>query len=438
MISAAFPPTGGPGVQRSVKFAKYLPVFGWQPTVWAAEPLVGLPQDETLLRDIPADVEVHRRPSRQSRPVQPTWLARIASWASEGPTVKSDHPDEMITWARGSLPRVRELIAQRGIHAIYSTFSPASNHWLALEIKKATGLPWVADFRDLWTDDYRYVAADAGQQVADRALEQEILDTADAVIGVSAKQTDVLASHLHSSRSKFFTITNGFDPADFQGVQRARTNEGPWVIAHVGRLDRWRACDAWFDGLREFVKSIDDASGRCVIRIMGHATAAVQERLRATGANCQFRPYGLHDEAIQEMHDADALLLLVPDGPNAESVIPAKLFEYLAARKPILVVGPRGGECEFIVQEYAAGRAVGFDAAAVSGGLHKLYGDWKANRCAAGASVDRLSVFSRRELTGSLAAILDRLCPSNRQESGRDNIEKRLGARPSIQFAEST
>lgn len=426
MITAAFPPTGGPGVQRSVKFVKYLPKCGWLPTVWAAEPLHGLPRDDTLLHDVPTTVTVLRRPIRIANPRKLTPWVRLQQWIEGDTTVRPDHPDELIGWARESIDALLELIADREIDALYSTFSPASNHWLAMEIGRVTGLPWVADFRDLWTDDYRYTAPTSLQREADRALEQKILETADAVIGVSSRQTAVLASHAENAREKFVTITNGFDPDDFRGIRRQRSETTKWIIAHVGRMDRWRACSAWFDGLREFLQGNAEAKSRCVLNVMGHASREVQDQLRQTGVTCNFLPYATHREAIQEMCDADTLLLLVPDGRNADSVIPAKLFEYLASSRPILVVGPEGGECQKIVSALHGGCTVGFHAPDVADALESMFQEWKGGNRQWGAASAALQPFARPSQAGQLAEILDRISTFEHSKTARAALKPRF------------
>lgn len=438
MISAAFPPTGGPGVQRSVKFCKYLPQVGWHPTVWAADPLEGFPQDETLLNEVPDGVNVLRRSyGMGSAKIKSLWVL-VRNLVEERSMAPCNHPDELIGWARQSLHEVRRLVHEQQIDAVYSTFSPGSNHWLGMQIQRAAGLPWIADFRDLWTDDYRYAPRSARDRAADRALEQEILEAADAVIGVSPRQTAILAAHVPHEVEKFVTITNGFDPDDFQGMERRRPEDGQWVVAHVGRLDRWRACDAWFDGLREFVQSNPEARARSVVKVMGHVSREVRDRLNETGAVCCFASYGSHRQAIQEMHDADALLLLVPDGPNADSVIPAKLFEYLASRRPILVVGPIGGECQHIVNDAQAGRAVNFNGREVSDALGAMFQDWKGGQGTGRTSPAALDAFSRRSQAQQLAAVLDRIVSRRPVQIGSGNAEIAGSAHELLGLMEAT
>jgi len=423
LVACAFPPTGGSGVQRSAQFAKYLPRCGWLPTVWTVDGLEGMPQDPTLLSDLPEEVTVHaRQDGGRFRGVR-SWLRRVSNgdgiapnlgqaigWRLEARLARAGMPDRYSSWARASLRPLCRLIRDQRIDAIYSTFSPPSNHLLGLLLRKKTNLPWVADFRDLWTDDYRYCESSPKRQAAHHRLEQQILETADAVVGVSHRQTAILAGHVPKRRHRFLTITNGFDPSDFPPTDISPSNgRKRFVLAHVGRFDHWRANDDWFAGLRRFVTQLGLDREQFVLRLVGHVSSVTREKIRATGVESAFTGYVSHGEAMREMRSADALLLNVPQGRNAASVIPAKLFEYLAAQRPILVVGPAGGECEAIVRSCKAGLSVGFDERAIAGALSELYGAWRTERPVPGCPRDRLEPYSRITLTGKLAAVLDQL-----------------------------
>jgi glycosyltransferase involved in cell wall biosynthesis len=437
MIACAFPPTGGSGVQRSAKFAKYLPSFGWLPTVWTIDALDGLPRDAALLEDLPPEVTVHaqhwdhRRHGTRDlihRAAEAggitSRLAQAVDWRVDAWLASVDRgslPDQYISWAKAGVEPLCRLIDEEGVDAVYSTFGPPSNHWLGLMLKQRTNLPWVADFRDLWTDDYRYVETAPTRRAAHRRLEQEVLEAADVVVGVAERQTAILADHVPPLRHKFVTITNGYDPQDFgivrqeAGLRTPEADADPswrrdrFVLAHVGRLDRWRTNDAWFSGLRRFVECLGSERDRILFRIVGHANARTRADLDATGVPYTHTAYVPHGDAVREMRSADVLLLNVPHGRNAESVIPAKLFEYLAAQHPILVVGPPGGECESIVLASRAGRAVGFDEHAIAAALCDLYDAWRAGRPIPGCSTSRLEPFSRVTLTQRLASIIDGL-----------------------------
>lgn len=426
LISAAFPPTGGPGVQRVTKFAKYLPALGWRPIVWTASQLAGLPLDPTLLTDLPSDLAIHSIPARGlTRSLRRSLrgmvcgrgigasFARTIDWRLEALEANRSRPDDCASWARASVRPVSKIIEREAVDAILSTSPAPSNHMLALAVKRSTGLPWLADFRDLWTDDYRYLVESPSRRLAERNLEQEILESADVVIGVTERQTEILAGHLPGKSDKFVTITNGFDPADFErtdGIEvPGEPRDKPFTLAHVGRFDCWRSGDALVEGLKRFVDELRADRDCFELRIVGHCGRSAATRLQKTGVRCVFTGYVSHSQAIGEMTRADALLLSVPDGPNAESVIPAKLFEYLASRRPILVVGPENGECERIVRSCGCGLTVTFSEESIAAALAETFAAWRSGQPISGCPVSKLAPFSRIELTGKLADLLNGL-----------------------------
>ena len=439
MLAAAFPPTGGAGVQRSVKFAKYLPRVGWLPTVWTVDRIDGLPEDPTLLADLPEDVMVQRSVRAGSlrawhRRIRNRGSSRFAGaleWRLRRFLSRQPWPDDYVGWARASVQPLVRLIAEQSIDVIYSTFSPASNHLLGLALKRRTGLPWVADFRDLWTDDLRYREPGARRHRANRRLESKILEFADAVVGVTPRQTAILAEHLPDRRRKFVTITNGFDPADFEVKEASRpAAQGKFVLAFVGRFDRRRADDRLLAGLQRFAAEVGTQGDRFVFRVVGHADKVTLGKLRSSGVDHVFTGYRPHAEAIDEMRAADALLISTEaTGPNATSVINGKLFEYLASGRPILVVGPEGGECERIVRSCGAGLTVGFDADEIAGALRTLFRAWQQGRPTTGCQPHRLGPYSRITLARNLGSVLDRLVvrnsPATSDETAREEVVAR-------------
>ncbi len=437
MIAFAFPPSGGSGVQRSAKFAKYLPQFGWLPTVWTAAEVDGLPLDPTLCNDLPPEVVVcprsagsgilaMRRSLRgfvnaragEGLTAVASRFAKAIDWRLEAWQAATSLPDDGIAWARRSVGPLIGQIRTENYAVIYSTYSPASNHWLALELKRRTNLPWVADFRDLWTDDCRYREPAPDRRAAHRRLEQEILESADAVIAVSERQRKILADHVPGQCDKFITITNGFDPADFenQTVDEAKT-DSRFVLAFVGRFQLAQTKPELFEGLRLFVERLGDQKSRFLLRVVGYASKSAQERLRATGMECEFVDYVAHPEAIRIMRSADALLLKVPAGANGDSVIAGKLFEYLASQRPILAIGPQGGECERIVHSCSAGLTAHFDETAIAGALVQLFEAWSDGRPIPGCVSDGLDAYNRIELTRRLAAVFERLAGRRSQQA---------------------
>lgn len=443
MIAYAFPPTGGPGVQRPAKFAKYLPQFEWTPIVWTASLVPGLPIDYSLCKELPESVGVHTpQPVRSvltaarrsltafagsAIPSAARRVTQAVEWRLAART--NEETDPSTAWARRSLQPLVELVQHEKPHILWSTYSPASNHRMALHLKCRFGLPWVADFRDLWIDDCRYRQPSPANRAADARLQQEILEQADVVVGVSPQQTQVLAAHLPAESHKFVTITNGFDPDDFAAAVPSESPQRSFRIVYTGRLDRVRAHRQLIDGLRCFAAEMARIGERCTLRIAGHAGDWLLNQLRAAPLDLKFDGYLSHPEAIAAMRSADVLLLPMPGGRNAETIISGKVFEYLAAGKPILVVGPKDCECARIINECSTGTAVTFHSAAVSAALRQLHADWRAGQPLPQCPPERLGQFSRLELTERLADIFNELCPARGSRAKR-GVKIMAGAAP--------
>lgn len=430
IVAAAFPPTGGPGVQRAAKFAKYLPQNGWEPIVWSLDRMDDFPLDESLANDLPEDVTVirtrptwrgglrvcaadHRGTKSAAASVQTNFASRLLRWRRE-----RLFPDKYISWARASIGPLLELLTRERIDAVLTTFSPASNHWIGLQLKQRTGIPWIADFRDLWTDDYRYEPTSVRRHRADRALESAIVTKADRVIGVTPSQTALLAGRCPEDSRKFRTLPNGYDPDDFtpfqdDGCNRNEIDSSPssersYTVAYVGRLDVRRCPDALIAGLARATRDMANQGRSLTFRVAGHISAATRQRIDSAGIRLDFAGYVDHHQAIAEMHRADLLVACVPELKNADTTIPAKLFEYLASNRPILFVGPPDGEAARLIQRFDGGTAVATDAAAVAEAMSCLLVN-EDNPSAARIRPRNLARFARRSQAATLAEFLNEI-----------------------------
>lgn len=436
MICSAFPPTGGAGVQRSAKFAKFLPQFGWKPIVWSCRHLASLPRDASLLAELPPDLD-HRA---QSGWDTSSWPARTGELAAatakllrqgdaraDGVRWRANRlmrglvecivPDEQGLWALGSLGTLRRVVLREHIDVIYSTHSPPSNHLLAWRLKLATRVPWVSDYRDLWTDDCWYPFADGPRwrRTADRFLETRFLRDADAVVGVSPDQTRILADRIPQERYKCVTVTNGADLDDFAGLDRpsARRAVGydaghdhRFVLAHVGRFTSERVTPEMLDGFAKLIDWLRVRKNQFELRIVGWMSEQMHRQLRATGIQFTAIGYVSHDRAVREMVAADALLLQYPPRPNADTAISGKLFEYFAARRPILVIAPASSATRKLTLACEAGIAADPDAESVCSALRALWERWQSATLGDGCPSERLAPYTRRHVTGELARVL--------------------------------
>lgn len=409
LVSYLFPPTGGAGVQRALKWVKYLPSHGWRATVLTTASGWYPAKDPTLAKDIPSGTRVIR--ARDPGLLRFAAAGLEAARVPRAPSVLG-FPDQMAAWIPAAVASGLREIRRERPDALITTSAPYSAHLVGLALARRTGIPWIADFRDEWSDN-----ADAGGRApwpvgawAER-WERRIVETADAVTVTSD------AARLAGTPRRRLTITNGVDEED--APEAAAPPKGERMrIAHVGTLYGDRDAGPILRGLA----SLGDV--RAEFRQVGNVW--VPGELDAGSVPVVQTGYVDHASAVAEMQSAHVLALHIPAVSRA---IPGKLFEYLAAGRPILAVLHRGNPAFSILSEIGAGGA--FEADDFDGireALRGFYRDWEAGRGGA-PPVPRervLERFGRRRLAGELAALLDGLA-GEREVVGaqeRDGLER--------------
>ena len=401
IITYYWPPTGGSGVQRWVKFSKYLPEFGWQPVVYTPENPEQLARDESLLKDIPACAEVikthisepyelYRRltggkAGQEVNPVnaqRKTWKQRLSLWIRGNCFI----PDPRVGWVRPSVRFLKKYLREHPVDAVVTTGPPHSVHLIGLGLKKALGLRWIADFRDPWTEMfyYKHLGLSAAADRRHRRLEQAVLDGADKIISVSPP---VAADFQARTKTPVVLITNGFDEADFRGESLASApgvqgfpGQKKWPeksldtpapqrqrteirLVHTGLFAADGNPLKLWDALAERCEADPDFRARLQIRLAGKVDAAITDAIRARGLGDNLVELGYlpHDETVREQREADILLLPLRREPEYAKVLPGKIFEYLAARRPVLGIGQEDGAAATVLRDAAAGEMFDWD-----------------------------------------------------------------------------
>ena len=403
IITYYWPPTGGSGVQRWVKFSKYLPEFGWQPVVYTPENPEQLARDESLLEDIPACAKVikthisepyaiYRRltggkAGQEVNPVnaqRKSWKQRLSLWIRGNCFI----PDPRVGWVRPSVRFLKKYLREHPVDAVVTTGPPQSVHLIGLRLKKELGLRWIADFRDPWTEMfyYKHLGLSAAADRRHRRLEQAVLDGADKVISVSPP---VAADFQAKTQTPVVLITNGFDESDFQaeesgsgsahaepftrtgsGVSEAQPDSGAGAAAgplfrlvHTGLFAADGNPLKLWDALAERCEADPDFRARLQIRLAGKVDAAITDAIRARGLGDNLVELGYlpHDETVREQRAADILLLPLRREPEYAKVLPGKIFEYLAARRPVLGIGQEDGAAASVLRDAAAGEMFDWD-----------------------------------------------------------------------------
>ena len=412
VITYYWPPTGGSGVQRWVKFCKYLPQYGWQPVVYTPENPERLAYDESLLKDVPECAEIIR--TRISEPyaayrrliggkagrseVNPvsggekTAVQRLSLWVRGNFFV----PDPRVSWVRPSVRYLKGYLKEHPVDAVVTTGPPQSMHLIGLGLKKSLGLKWIADFRDPWTEMFYYKHLELGRR-ADRRhheLERQVLDWADTVIAVTPYVRDDFAAR---TQTPVALITNGFDEDDFAGVRPA-VHEGKFTIVHTGLFAAdGNPLNLW-DMLAEKCVNDPEFASKLQIRLSGKTDSEVTEAIRARGLGGNLVDLGYlpHDEVVAEQMGADILILPLRREPEYAKVLPGKIFEYLAAGRPVLGIGQEDGAAAEVLRDAGAGVMFGWDR---RDGLMEFI-------CGAHDGASGIGKYSRRVLTEKLVELL--------------------------------
>jgi glycosyltransferase involved in cell wall biosynthesis len=431
-IAYYYPPMGGAGVQRGLKFSKYLPLHGIEPVVLAGDDPHYV-QDPSLLAEVPSGLELHRirfspwlarlaaqrrQPARAGTPAAPAPLAAAAARPWRDAALRAvralQWPDDSASWAHRALRSGRAVIraaAARGapIELVFSSSPPVSAHVLGHGLAQEFGLPWVADFRDLWTDNPAYDAA-SWRRALDRRQEQRWLEQASGVVTVTPSWRELLAART-SGRVPVAFIPNGYDEDDFVGLETPHRDESLFSLVHTGTFYGPRDPAGLLGGLARYLDGPRPGHPALRVRLIGNMGARFAQTLHGFSVRypgvVECLPYRPHREALAELVAADALLLVVGGGrgPAVRGWLPGKIFEYLRSGRPVLTLGDAEGDAARLIRDHASGPVVdGDDPAAIARALARLL----QNRVGAAVGVppSPSAVFERRELAHQLADFL--------------------------------
>jgi glycosyltransferase involved in cell wall biosynthesis len=423
IITYYWPPSGGSGVQRWLKCVRYLRDFGWEPVVYTALDSEYPVIDETLAQEVPTGVEVIRRPiwepyqlykrftgqKKEQRVVsgflndkQPSLSRRISMWIRGNVFV----PDARKFWIRPSIGFLVDYLKTHPVDAIVSTGPPHSMHLIARGVKRKTGIPWVADFRDPWTniDFYKELKLSAWADRKHHRLEKAVVTEADKVVVVG----NVMREEFEAISGRAVdVVTNGYDEADVQPQPKAQ-RDAKFSLLHIGLLNQHRNHEAFWVALRELKAEIPGFAEDLEVRLVGKADVAASDSIARNGMEPQVTmvDYLPHREAVIHQGRAQVLLLSINNTPNARGVITGKIFEYLASGRPILCIGPTDGDAAHIIHEAQAGLVAGFeDKALLKAHISQLYDQYKADVLEVQST--GVEAFSRKALTGKFAQLFE-------------------------------
>ncbi|HOW09380.1 MAG TPA: hypothetical protein PLX08_06220 [Bacteroidales bacterium] len=369
IVTYYWPPGSGAGVQRWLKFAKYLPLYGWKPVILTVDPRFATypATDNSLNEDVPPRLVVYKtdavdyfRLYNRDKSLVPS--AGFAQDDDKGLKSRISRfirgnffiPDPRRGWNRPAFKKACELIEKENITRVITTSPPHSTQLIGLKLKKRfPSIIWIADLRDPWTDIYYYdkFFPTFVPRAVDRSYEKNVLQTADRIITVGSSLRRIFAARCPGIENKSFIITNGYDDADFEGPQP--TDPEIFTISYIGTLSD----DYPTGSLLKVLRSFAETGIRYKLRFVGKVSPG-QKRLIGSLPDpdaVEYIPYSDHPQAISYMRSSSVLLLVIPDHKSSSGIITGKLFEYLASCRPVLCLGPVNGDAALILKETGHG-----------------------------------------------------------------------------------
>jgi glycosyltransferase involved in cell wall biosynthesis len=426
IITYYWPPTGGAGVQRWLKFSKYFRQFGWEPVIYTPSNPDFPINDDTLLKDIPENLtvlktqitepyDIYRKIMRKKK--NETVNQGFLSEGKENTLLQSAMiwvrgnffiPDARKFWIKPSIAYLSDYIKQHKIDAIISTGPPHSMHLIAMGLKQKFDIPWIADFRDPWTqiDFYSQLKLSSFADNKHKQLENQVLTRADKVVTISPSCGVDLEK---LGNRKVEVITNGFDTDDFTFNKELKVLDG-FLFHHIGALNKDRNPYTLWKVLGDICKEDAAFKKDLIIKFTGKTDAIAFESLKQHGIidNAQKTDYLPHSEVVKLMAQSPVLLLALNNTPNNAGVLSGKLFEYLAAKRPIFGIGLPNADAAAILKETQAGTMVDFDD--YEGTKHQileLYKKYKSNHLMIQSnSIDK---YSRENCAKDYASLLNEI-----------------------------
>ena len=375
VITYYWPPSGGAGVQRTLKFVKYFPQFDVKPYVITVDPKkASYPVvDETLLNDVAKDLSIYYTDSFEPLNIlggivgknkvpyggfanknKETFFQTSLRWIRGNIFI----PDARVGWVKYAFEKAVEIIRRENIDTVYISSPPHSTQLIGLKLKeKFPNIRWIADMRDPWTDIYYYkdLLHTSIAKNIDAKYEKKVLERADSLIVVSDAIKRTFATKIKiGTNDKIHVIPNGYDERDF--VDQVEKDASATYITYVGTMADTYKPEMFFNALKSCIEKYPEK--KIKFRFVGATPWTIKERAKELGIeeSCEWIGHVDHVTAIHYMRKSDFLLLIIPDAPGAEGILTGKLFEYLGAGKTIIGIGPKNGDAARIIDRCEAGK----------------------------------------------------------------------------------
>lgn len=422
IITYYWPPAGGPGVQRWLKFVKYLPEFGWDPTVFIPEnpsyPIV----DDTLEKDVSENLEIIKtkiwepyqiaeffgKDNKKFKAGQfdvgknQSLKSRLSIWVRGNFFI----PDARVFWVNPSVNYLKKYLKENHFDALVTTGPPHSVHLIGLNLKKEfPNLKWISDFRDPWTEIsyYRHLKLTKFADRKHRNLEQKVFENADFTLATSYSD----AENFKKKGANAVCITNGFDVENQEPRTENSEPSTQFTLSYIGVLEQLRNPEVLWRVLNDLIKENEDFRKNFQLKFVGRIDDRILDKITSSELNNSVKNLGYlpHSEANLEMQNSDLLLITNFPEDKSKGIIPGKIFEYLATKNQIISFGPKESDVKRILEETHAGKHFSYDDyESLKAFILEKFNDWKSGNLS--SNTENIEQFSRKNLTKKLAEIL--------------------------------
>lgn len=418
-------PAGGSGIQRWLHMTKYLPLFGWQPSIFAPENAHYQVYDQELAKEMLQGIDIYTCKLKDAAALysrvfgkskkhkigqgmttagkKKSLVQQLAFWLRGNIFI----PDPRVTWVRPSVKKIVRLIDKEHFDAIVTTGPPHSVHLIGKLVKAKTGILWLADFRDPWSKIDYLEQLSPGRRAMRiiRRLENDVLTSADVVVTIGK----TLAGELKDlGAQRVEVVENGFDPQILE-QKMAEANTKDFIISHTGVLPNSRNPQVLWEVLSEKVRNNAAFSERLKIVLAGKVDEGVIVNIEEKGLSNYLQVKGMvsHAEAIEIQQSSAVLLLVVNEAVNAKGIVTGKVFEYMANSRPILAIGPSDGDLSEILKKNNSQVYSYNDIAGVSSFIENVFGRWMSGD-SVNTQYPHFMDYSREQLASKIAEILNK------------------------------
>ncbi len=378
IITYYFPPSGGPGVQRVLKFIKYLPQFGWEPVVFTVSNGQFLGYDESLISEVPPNLKIYK-----SNTIEPYSIYNLLSGKEKSSTVdvntaEIDYgklnfkqkitefirstffiPDARIGWKFTAKKTIKKIFREEKIDAVYSSSPPYTPALIGKYVKEKYKIPWIVSFRDPWTGYKGTPKRWLLPEIVEKNMEKSVFEQSDAVeVAWDGIIDDAIKKYPTLNRDKFHIIYNGFDTADMPPTATEKNSK--FTVTYTGTLYTIQDPEILFDAVYELINENKINADKIRFRFIGRIADEIAEKINQSPLKnvIEMPGYMPHKEVMKELSKTDATLLIGVNSKEKYVNVPGKTFEYIGLEKPIFLIAPPKSKLSEIVGETGLGKAI--------------------------------------------------------------------------------